>query len=403
MKRTSFSARVSVFLALLFMLSMCVFRQASATEKLETDAGFRVVHNKKGGEWGNSPRVSIELIRTIGDIAADDEQLAFDEPVDMAFDGAGNIYILDSRNNRIQKFNADAKYLATFGRRGQGPAEFNYPQTIDVDSQGLIYVLDGYQKRIQVLTPTGKEQKTIPIVKHVLDRMRLLNLRELVVKGPLVGPYSLSGSGGKTLPKLVKVLDLEGNLVREFADAKDYGDETTDSLGNIFDFWTDALGNVYLAFIFQNRIEKYSADGVLLWRADRELNYPTVVMPRPIKGASGLSLPAPNRCSAAVASDEKGWVWVATYNRQIKKEEDVFIIGSIGKGGGGAFMSRPVGSTGLQTTDMYKLEIYNLDGVLLGEIPLTQFVDKMFIHKDRLFLLDSVRGEKFYEYRIKET
>ena len=61
------------------------------------------------------------------------------------------------------------------------------------------------------------------------------------------------------------------------------------------------------------------------------------------------------------------------------------------------------GNVDLQTTDMYKLEIFSPEGVFLGEIPLTQFVDDMFIWKDRLFLLDRERGAKFYEYQITET
>jgi hypothetical protein len=52
---------------------------------------------------------------------------------------------------------------------------------------------------------------------------------------------------------------------------------------------------------------------------------------------------------------------------------------------------------------MYKLEVFKPDGVLLGEIPLTHFVDMIWIHKDRLFLLDSDRGVKFYEYKIIEN
>jgi hypothetical protein len=60
------------------------------------------------------------------------------------------------------------------------------------------------------------------------------------------------------------------------------------------------------------------------------------------------------------------------------------------------------GNTDLRTTDMLKLEVFGPDGVLLGEIPLTHFVDMIHVHKDRLFLLDRERGVKFYEYRISD-
>jgi DNA-binding beta-propeller fold protein YncE len=149
----------------------------SHAQKVESVDGVRVVHNKKGGEWGANPRISVDLIRTIGDIDTSDENLAFNGPEDIALDETGNIYVLDSRNHRIQKFSPELKYLSTFGRRGQGPAEFNYPQSIALDAHRMIYVLDGYQKRIQVLTPEGKDYKTIPITKLTLNRMRLFKIR----------------------------------------------------------------------------------------------------------------------------------------------------------------------------------------------------------------------------------
>ncbi|MEW5902026.1 MAG: hypothetical protein AB1715_11235, partial [Acidobacteriota bacterium] len=104
--------------------------------------------------------------------------------------------------------------------------------------------------------------------------------------------------------------------------------------------------------------------------------------------------------SSGIAADVKGRAWVITLNRQIRKEEEVSMM-MVG-GPGGISKIETKGNVDLQTTDMYKLEIYSPEGVLLSEIPLTQFTDDIIIWKDRLFLLDSARGAKFYEYRITE-
>jgi hypothetical protein len=61
------------------------------------------------------------------------------------------------------------------------------------------------------------------------------------------------------------------------------------------------------------------------------------------------------------------------------------------------------GNTDLQETDMYVLEIFDSDGVLLGEIPLNHFVDRICIKNDSLFLLDQMRGVKYYQYKIIEN
>jgi sugar lactone lactonase YvrE len=391
---------IPVLSALILGLSLFI---PANTQKIETVDGVRVVHNRRDGEWGARSKITIDLIRTIGDINTLDENLAFNRPADLARDESGNIYILDSGNHRIQKFSPDGDYLTTLGRRGQGPVEFNYPQSLELDSKGMIFVLDGFQQRIQILTPEGKEHKTIPVIKFRLDGMQLLKSGRLAVKG-YADLESVYQSKEKRLPKVVKLLDMEGTLLQEFGEMHDFGDQMASGLGNLFKFETDSRDNLYLAFIFQNRIEKYSPEGQLLWRADRELNYPMGVLKKGKVESSGGSVsyeaPKMNTCSSSIAVDDNGRVWVATLSRQIKKEEEVYTMMIGGRDGVAKVETK--GNVDLQTTDMYKLEIFSPEGILLGEIPLTQFVDDMFIWKDRLFLLDRERGCKFYEYRITE-
>src|SRR5512142_2181724 len=89
---------------------------AALAQKVETVDGVRVVHNQKGGLWGKAPKVSLELVRRIGDVDTEDEHFAFNYPSDVTADKDGNIYVLDSANARVQKFGPDGKFLATIGR-----------------------------------------------------------------------------------------------------------------------------------------------------------------------------------------------------------------------------------------------------------------------------------------------
>jgi hypothetical protein len=376
---------------------------SSAAQKIEMENGVRVIHNKKGGQWGNNPKVSIELVRTIGDVDTDDENLAFDTPVDMAVDDAGGIYICDSGNQRIQIFGPDGQFVRTIGRKGQGPGEFTFPGAIDIDGEGHLHVLDNPQKRIQVFTPRGEILKTIPVPRLRIDRMRLLQSGSLATKS--FESFSISGGGvpgEKAKPKLVKLLDPALAVRLEFGEPFDFGDEMTNSVGNSWEFAVDGNDHVYLCFLFQNRIEKYSPDGQLLWRADRELNFSAKLVERGKREATGTGsryfYPKFNQVARGLDADDTGRIWVVTCDRQIKKEEVVTIMvsGSVDRGS----TRKVVGDTDLRTTDMYKLEVFAPDGILLGEIPLTHFVDKIHIHKDRLFLLDGDRGVKFYEYRV---
>ena len=61
------------------------------------------------------------------------------------------------------------------------------------------------------------------------------------------------------------------------------------------------------------------------------------------------------------------------------------------------------GNTDIQKTDMYQLEIYDPEGVLLGTIQLDRFADDIHIAKDRVYIQDRMRGMQYYVYKIIEN
>ena len=393
MRKVFFSAAVSLMM----------ITASAAAQEIETANGVRIVHNTKGGLWGDAPKLVIEPVRTIGDVDSDDENLAFFSPLDMAVDPAGNVFILDSGNKRIQVFGPDGRFLRTIGRKGQGPGEFESLGSISFDRQGNFHVLDPAQRRIQEFAPRGEVLRTTPITKLMIDRMRLLG------SGPIVAQTAMIfGMGGvakeRVLPKLVKLLGPDLAVIGEFGEPFEYGDEITDRIGNSWYFAVDGQDRIILCFVYQNRIESHSPEGRLLWRAERELNYSTKPIEKGRQEVAANSTryfaPKLNRVTDALAADEKGRIWVVTRDRQIRKEEEItfMVSGSVDRGS----TRKVVGDTDLRTTDMYQLEVFAPDGVLLGAIPVTQFVDGIWIHGDRLFLLDRDRGVQFHEYRIRE-
>jgi len=391
MKREIFKA---IFWGIIFLLaSIWAFSQ-----KIETVGGVRVVHNEKGGKLGDKPGVSIQLIKKIGDIDTLDENLAFNYPSDIVMDASGNIYVLDSANHRIQKFSPEGTYLATFGRRGQGPGEFYNPDSIDIDARGFFYVMDPYQNRIQTMAPAGAGDRTILLTGSNQRKLRCLKSGLLAVKSSLL-PWSFDDKAKP--PKLINILDQEGKLQRSFVDAVNFGDGIKTVMANAFDYAVDRNDNFYLAYVFQNRVEKYAPDGKLLWTADRPLNFTAG------SGGGSFSAPEMNTCSVGIAVDVKSRMWVVTLNRPLRKEEKVetsHITTKPRPGFAGATsLSRITkGNTDLRTSDSYKLEIFDPDGVLLGEIPLTHFVNSIRIIGENLFLLDQERGVTYYHYKIIE-
>ncbi len=82
-------------------------------------------------------------------------------PVAAAANSDGSrIYVVDaggveSQRHRIEVFDGTGQHLATIGRRGSEPGEFNLPSDIAVAPNGELYVLDSGNFRVQVLTPEG--------------------------------------------------------------------------------------------------------------------------------------------------------------------------------------------------------------------------------------------------------
>jgi DNA-binding beta-propeller fold protein YncE len=70
-------------------------------------------------------------------------------------DRAGDIYVADWRNDRVQKFDAEGKFVACYGTPGRGDGEFCRPAGVAVDLEGNLYVADWGNERVQVLAPGG--------------------------------------------------------------------------------------------------------------------------------------------------------------------------------------------------------------------------------------------------------
>jgi hypothetical protein len=82
---------------------------------------------------------------------------AFNRPSDVTWDRTGNVYVADGLgpNNRIAKFNKDGNFLKTWGQTGSGQGQFNGIRGLASDAAGNLYVADSGNTRIQVFDGEG--------------------------------------------------------------------------------------------------------------------------------------------------------------------------------------------------------------------------------------------------------
>lgn len=79
----------------------------------------------------------------------------FNSPRGIGVNAAGDVYVTDGNNNRIQKFRADGAFLDKFGSAGSGPGQFNSPDGLAIDPAGNVFVVDAGSYEVEVFTGDG--------------------------------------------------------------------------------------------------------------------------------------------------------------------------------------------------------------------------------------------------------
>ena len=87
--------------------------------------------------------------------------VSFNSPTGLAIDTKGNLYVVDSGNHRVLKFDSEGNLSLEFGKHGKGEGEFNFHEDkgticgISVDNQGNVFVVDKGNYRIQKFDSNG--------------------------------------------------------------------------------------------------------------------------------------------------------------------------------------------------------------------------------------------------------
>lgn len=78
-------------------------------------------------------------------------------PVNIALDMQGRLYVSDLGAFRVQQYDADGRYLRTFGLgAGDKPGEFSRPKGVAVDRDGRVYVVDAGSQVVQIFDHEGR-------------------------------------------------------------------------------------------------------------------------------------------------------------------------------------------------------------------------------------------------------
>lgn len=112
---------------------------------------YVVDHNNHRVQVFNSSRA---YVRTIGETGVPGEDFGhFDNPVAVTIDAASRIYVADGWGDRVQVFDSTGAYLTTIGGWGSGSGQIRQARGLDVDNAGNLYIADSLNHRIQKFAP----------------------------------------------------------------------------------------------------------------------------------------------------------------------------------------------------------------------------------------------------------
>ncbi len=194
----------------------------------------------------------------------------FTAPMGVAFDGSGRLFVSDRANHRIQVYNVSTSppaYLLTIGVTGQPRSDntgFNEPLRIAFDGSGWLYVVDSSNHRVQRCTKNAGPPETWTCAtffgvtgKPGNDLSHLEYPWGIAVRGSDV----FIADGGNN--RVLKCDSSSGTCVL-FAGVTD--EPGTDNAHFMWpeDVAVDASGNVYVSDPVAHRVQKFNSSGVYL-------------------------------------------------------------------------------------------------------------------------------------------
>jgi len=197
-----------------------------------------------------------KLLMTLGKAGGAKGAEYFYQPNDVLVAPNGDIYVADGHssadtaNARILKFSKDGTLLASWGKKGSGPGEFDQPHALAMDSRGRLFVGDRSNNRIQILDQNGKlldtwYQFSRPSGLYI-DRQDSIYVAD-----------SESGSVSRTRPEWKRGIRIgsarDGSLVAFIPDPS----ETTTGTSAAEGVAVDSRGNVYGAEVGPRALKRY--------------------------------------------------------------------------------------------------------------------------------------------------
>jgi len=143
------------------------------------------------------------------------EEAAFDDPVDV-YATTLNIYVTDKNNHRIQSFDKDLNFISQLSTRDSDnrDEQFGYPAACEVSTMGDLFILDSENKRVLKFDLFGEFIQTFGgidagnfMLNNPVDFAVSHSVNSFIIDGSDIVVFDNYGNG---LAKIETGLDLRG-------------------------------------------------------------------------------------------------------------------------------------------------------------------------------------------------
>ena len=391
MKRSAFGIALAAALSVLLIVGCKRSTINDSLFTVEVVDGVRHIHNLRP-QRGSTTGAKLELIGKIGELETEDEKKILYDPVDAARLPNGDILVLEGRGCRVKCFNKVYQLISSFGRRGQGPGDFNAPHLLRLNgNRDRLFIADNKISRylIDGRFEQGFRPERMDVTNSSIDALYQTSGMAVLSGNRVILPNGSRMGTDTRGQALLSAYDEKGLILRSFGAVKRYEDPQLTLNANVTYFTPGPNDHLFVAFGFQNRIEEYAPDGRIIFSSDWVLPFEVKNEMKALlmkSGAVEREFPWPSVTSVTkgIYRDSKNRLWVLTYRKQPNK------FGQFDKNE--------------NLSECFEFNVFDSGGIQLFKVtfPNVRF-DTFSIYDDRLYLIDAGNESIVFEYRIVDS
>ncbi len=297
-------------------------------------------------------------------------------PIDVAVDGAGNLYIVEVGNRRVRKVDSTGTITTVAGTGEEGfsgdggPATeaqlSSVPTDVAADGAGNLYIADQFNHRVRKVDSTG----TITTVAGTGEE-GFSGDGGPATEAQLSKPYSVAVDGAGNLyvaeqgNHRVRKVDSTGTITTiagtgEQGFSGDGGPATEAQLSSPTDLAADGAGNLYVAEQSNHRVRKVDSTGTITTVAGTgEGGY---------SGDGGPATEAQLSDPVGVAVDGTGSLYIASFHHRVRKVDSTGTITTVAGTGEQGYSGDGGPATEAQLFYSYGLAVDGADRLYIADL-----------------------------------